>query len=122
MIVCFACLHTLEEYTKIESTAQPFNNPYVERDDYIVTEVKTELVCPDGQKAPIFLVHPSSKTSSNEDTAVSDSPKELVLIFHSGAMSYQTPFLVGQNRLPERLTRSWAENRVWERRALDEHQ
>ena len=85
------CWHSLENAPKIQSDAQPFFHDALERNDIVVSEFQTSLICPDNQPASIFVVYPQN--TENEDTA-GISSEEVAIIFHSGALAYQTSYQI----------------------------
>lgn len=105
------CWHSLENAPKIQSDAQPFFHDALERDDIVVSEYKTSLICPDNQPASIFVVYPQN--SEINDTAAISS-EEVAIIFHSGALAYQTSYQIDLRIIPERLTSEWSKNKIWE--------
>ena len=65
-----------------------------------VSEYQTSLICPDNQPASIFVVYPQN--SEINDTAAISS-EEVAIIFHSGALAYQTSYQIDLRIIPEPL-------------------
>ena len=113
MLLLTGCWHSLENAPKIQSDAQPFFHEALNREDIVVAEYQTSLICPDNRPASVFVVYPQN-TLNEGDTATSSSSEEVAIIFHSGALTYQTSYQLDLNIIPERLTSQWAKNKVWE--------
>ena len=113
MLLLTGCWHSLENAPKIQSDAQPFFNEALSRDDIVVAEYQTSLICPDNRPASIFVVYPK-KDDNGTDTSTPSETEEVAIIFHSGALAYQTSYQVDLKIIPERLTSQWAKNKVWE--------
>lgn len=74
-----------------------------------VAEVPTELACPDGDPARLWLVRPTDPTD----------PVPVAVLFHDGAFDYPLATAdtdgspSGTWREPTRLDRDWADRRAW---------
>ena len=65
--------------------------------------LESNLSCPDGQAAPIFVVYPQS-----------EDPLPVAIVFHSNPVAFISDFEQSNIQLPDRLSAAWVENKLWE--------
>ena len=97
------CWKDFESLPQIDINQLPFENENLMVSDVYIATLESNLTCPDGENAPIFVVYPLSET-----------PLPVVIVFHSNSIAYITDFERNQAQLPQRFQSTWAKNKLWE--------
>ena len=97
------CWKEFSELPQVDINKIPFENPELQQESVYVSVLDSNLTCPDGQQAPIFVVYPET-----------DEPLSVAVIFHSNPVAFITDFEKSNAQLPDRLSAKWVENKLWE--------
>lgn len=104
------CWKPYDEQATLETSQVPYAVDGLEATDAMITSFDSDLLCPDGSPARIFVVYREEQTQADG----------IALVFHSGAFDYviepdDTDPLDGETwYLDSRLNRNWSTSKIWE--------
>lgn len=104
------CWKPYNEQATLETSNVPYAVPGLEATDALITSFDSDLTCPDGSPARIFVVY-------REEQSAADG---IAVVFHSGAFDYvldpdgSDPLAGDTWYLDSRLTRDWSTSKIWE--------
>ena len=108
--IFISCWKDFEQFPQIDINKIPFENTELNHESVYISTLDSNLACPDGKMAPIFVVYPES-----------DTPLPVAVIFHSNPVSFISDFERRNSQLPLRLQSDWAQNKLWETLGLSKN-
>ena len=104
------CWKEFEQLPQVDITKIPYENSFLDDTPAFVSILESNLICPDGQNAPIFVVYPQS-----------EDPLPVAIVFHSNPVAFISAFEQSNAQLPDRLSSAWVENKLWETLGLSKN-
>ena len=92
LLFLVGCWKEFDQLPQVDINKIPFENPQLQTDSVFVSILDSNLICPDGQAAPIFVVYPESEEAL-----------PVAVIFHSNPVAFITDFERSNAQLPDRL-------------------
>jgi hypothetical protein len=110
LIFLVGCWKEFDQLPQVDINKIPFENSQLQIDSVFVSILDSNLMCPDGQTAPIFVVYPETEEAL-----------PVAVIFHSNPVAFITDFERSNAQLPDRLSADWVENKLWETLGLSKN-
>ena len=104
------CWKESSELPQVDTNKIPFENSELQQESVYISVLDSNLTCPDGQQAPIFVVYPET-----------EEPLSVAVIFHSNPVAFISNFEQSNAQLPDRLSAQWVENKLWETLGLSKN-
>ncbi|MEC7987938.1 MAG: hypothetical protein VX278_22415 [Myxococcota bacterium] len=104
------CWKDFSSLPQVDIDEIPFASSDALTADAKIAILESSRECPDGEKSPTFVVYPPS-----------EDPLPVAVIFHSNSAAFISNFDLSQGRIPDRLTASWTENKLWETLGMSQH-